>query len=85
MPILKDEYGSMLKCLKAEKSLEGFELIDLLRQSEGQGRFNPCTYPDNHVLSKVLKYPRMLCDEGEVTKSLDYIFLIKPIDTKSGV
>ena len=73
LPIFKNEYGCMIKSLK----VAGYELIDLIRQSEGQGKFNPTTFPENHVGGKKNPMPEA---EGVESKSLDYIFLLKPTE-----
>ena len=73
----------MIKALKSKHKSEekGYELIDLLRQSEGKGEFSPITHPENHVDSVRNPLPgrEPLLPEEVTCKSLDYIFYFKPL------
>ena len=76
----------MIRALKSKHKSdeEGYELVDLLRQSEGEGRFSPITHPENHVDS--IRHPlpgrEPLLPDEVTCKALDYIFYFKPLDRK---
>ena len=81
-PILQlfhDEYRSMLNALKHQPlNLDGYTLIDCLRHSEGQGRFNPVTFADVFFDENGVEQPaepELIGDEDSCSKQcLDYIF-----------
>lgn len=87
-PILQlfhSEYRSMLCALK-HKPLEadkGYTLIDCLRHSEGQGRFNPITFADSYIDEatgqEMPVEPALIDDDDSCSKqALDYIFWLVP-------
>ena len=60
-PILQlfhDEYRSMLNALKHQpNNPSGWTLIDCLRHSEGEGRFNPVTFADAYYDEEGKEWP----------------------------
>ena len=85
LPLFQDEYRSMLNALKNEKGTEeseGWDLVDCVRNSVGQGKFNPPTYGSVDIDSDGVEHP---CDpifhpgKDSMTKqALDYIFWLRP-------
>ena len=47
MQLFHDEYRSMLNALKHQPlNAQGYTLIDCLRHSQGEGRYNPISFAD---------------------------------------
>ena len=85
-PILQlfhDEYRSMLNALRHQPTKpDGWTLIDCLRHSQGEGRFNPVTFADVYYDEDGNEKPcepELIGDEDSCSKqALDYIFWLMP-------
>ena len=75
----------MMNALKHEPlHPQGWTLIDCLRHSEGQGRFNPISFADvcyDQDGNELPIEPELISDEDSCSKqALDYIFWLVPND-----
>ena len=56
--LFHDEYRSMLNALKHQPmNPDGYTIIDCLRHSEGQGRFNPISFADSYFDENGQEHP----------------------------
>ena len=83
LPLFEDEYKTLLFTLKHQPmNPDGYTLIDCLRHSQGEGRFNPITFGDSYVDEDGIEQcvePELLAPEDRCTKqALDYIFQLVP-------
>ena len=80
LPLIRDPYGCQIKAFKSKE--KQYTLIDLLRESEGEGKFNPVTFADVIIDSKGKEFPMNpeVFGKGDwlSKQALDYIFLVLP-------
>ena len=61
---------------------QAYTLIDCLRHSEGEGRFNPVSFADSYYDENGIEHPiepELISDADSCTKqALDYIFWLVP-------
>ena len=86
LPLLRNEYKSLVKALSPSEKGQQYKLIDCAREGPGEGRSGPITFADVKVDAdgnEMPLNPELFSEKDYMTKqSLDYIFVLEPIDTE---